>query len=333
MTDNAKTFTVKTANEWIQKAKVKPVPKRMFGDFWLEGELSILFSDTGTGKSVLAVQIADAIARGDAIEPIEMTAPAQKVLYLDFELTDKQFEMRYSEDAEGDQEFFHNHYEFSDNFFRGGDPEIRLGVSGTSTSFEEELLADIRDQLEHIGARTLIIDNITYLCRSQYHTSAALLLMKALKKLKNEMGLSMLVLAHTPKRSLWKPLSINDLQGSKHLANFADNIFAIGQSRFQPEYRYLKHIKPRNTELLYDEEVVVVYLIQKHVANFLSFKFDNLGREAGHLADYMGAPLKNLIETAQSYANEGLTQRAIAKKMECSLGSVNRYLQMAEYDD
>ena len=57
-------FEIKTANEWIRGAKSRPVPKRLFGEFWLESELAILFADTGVGKSLLAVQIAESIARG-----------------------------------------------------------------------------------------------------------------------------------------------------------------------------------------------------------------------------------------------------------------------------
>ena len=45
--------------------------------------------------------------------------------------------------------------------------------------------------------------------------------LKYLKKLKSKHGLSILALAHTPKRDATKPLGRNDLQGSKMLINFA----------------------------------------------------------------------------------------------------------------
>ena len=91
---------VKTASDWMRTAADKPVPKMLFGEFWLEGELGVMFADTGKGKSILAVQMAEAIARGSGIEPMKTTAQAQTVLYLDFELTEKQFEMRYTEDLD-----------------------------------------------------------------------------------------------------------------------------------------------------------------------------------------------------------------------------------------
>ena len=44
---------VKTASDWMRTAADKPVPKMLFGEFWLEGELGVMFADTGKGKSIL----------------------------------------------------------------------------------------------------------------------------------------------------------------------------------------------------------------------------------------------------------------------------------------
>ena len=52
---------VRTGNQCINDAKNKTVPKMLFSEFWHEGELSILFADTNVGKSILAVQMANAI--------------------------------------------------------------------------------------------------------------------------------------------------------------------------------------------------------------------------------------------------------------------------------
>lgn len=51
-----------------------------------------------------------------------------------------------------------------------------------------------------------------------------------LNNLKKRYGLSILVLAHTPKRSMECPITSNDLAGSKRLYNFFDSVFAIGKS-------------------------------------------------------------------------------------------------------
>ncbi len=48
---------VRPANEWLESTDCKPAAKPLFGDLWKEGELAIMFADTGLGKSILTVQI------------------------------------------------------------------------------------------------------------------------------------------------------------------------------------------------------------------------------------------------------------------------------------
>jgi hypothetical protein len=47
----------------------------------------------------------------------------------------------------------------------------------------------------------------------------------------------MLVLAHTPKRNLARPLTVNNLQDSKMLINFCDSAFATGKNQSTPGHR------------------------------------------------------------------------------------------------
>ena len=89
-------FKIMPANEWIEQAKTRPIPKMLFGEFWFEGELCILFADTNLGKSILAVQVGNSISKGKPILDFSFEAIKQPVLYFDFELSDKQFENRYS---------------------------------------------------------------------------------------------------------------------------------------------------------------------------------------------------------------------------------------------
>ena len=72
MPDSVGMMNIKTANQTILEASLCLRPVRCGTTFWYEGELSCLFADSNVGKSILAVQIADRIARTD------------NVLYLDF---------------------------------------------------------------------------------------------------------------------------------------------------------------------------------------------------------------------------------------------------------
>ena len=145
-------FTVKTGNRWIEQAKTRPIPQMLFGEFWFEGELCILFSDTNLGKSILAVQIGDSISKGEPVRGFKMEATKQPILYFDFELSDKQFENRYSIE-------FAQHYHWDDNFLRieiNPDAEI-------PENFEDYLNQSFEDAINKTSAKILIIDNITYL--------------------------------------------------------------------------------------------------------------------------------------------------------------------------
>ena len=150
-------FRMKTANDWMSEAEKKPKQKHLFGDFWFENELCVLFADTNVGKSILAVQIADSISRGAPISPLCVDAEPQLVLYFDFELSERQFFIRLDIDV---------------------DAEIPYG----------DYCQYVCDQIEAVmldaGAQTAILDNITYLGEELEKSKGALSLMKRLKDIK-----------------------------------------------------------------------------------------------------------------------------------------------------
>ena len=316
-------FKVKTANEWLELAKTSPIPEMLFGEFWHEGEISILFSDSNLGKSILSVQIADSISKGQQIPGFKLEAKKQPVLYFDFELSAKQFEVRYSIKNEA-QKVFENHYSFDDNFKRieiNPDAEIP-----TESTFENYLNQSLEQSIIETGAKILIIDNITYLKNETEQAKHALPLMKYLKALKSKYGLSILALAHTPKRDLSRPITQNDLGGSKMLYNFIDSCFAIGQSNTDKNLRYIKQIKARNTAMIYDTENVIVCQIDKPY-NFLAFEFIDYGAEREHLKQVTEKDRESTIEQAKELSQKGYSQRQISNELGISLGAVNKYLK------
>lgn len=314
--ENIGLFTIKSATKWIEEAKNKPVPKMLFGEFWFEGELSILFADTNLGKSILAVQIGNSISKNEKINPFKLEAPKQKILYFDFELSVKQFENRYSKD-------YKEHYQFDDNFIR---IEINAEAEIPENKDYEDFLCDsIERSIIETNSKVIIIDNITFLKNGNESAKDALPLMKQLKALKNKHGLSILVLGHTPKRDISKPVSINDLAGSKMLSNFCDSAFAIGQSSSDSNLRYFKQVKQRNTEQIYDSENVCVCQISKP-NNFLEFEFINYDEERNHLKEFKKSDKEELIQQVKELSADGKTQREISAELSISLGVVNKYL-------
>jgi RecA-family ATPase len=292
----------------------------LFGKFWYEGELCILFADSNLGKSILAVQIANSINRGTPIEPFEFEAEPQPVLYYDFELTSKQLEARYSHE-------FADHYVFRDDLYRGqlNDMELPEGF----TNFNQYLNYALERSIVQTKAKVIVIDNITYLGTENEQAKDALPLMKHLKALKNKYDLSILVLAHTPKRDVTMAITRNDLQGSKMLMNFCDSSFAIGESQIDNSLRYLKQIKQRNTEQVYGAERVCLCTINKP-HNFLQYQFLAYGKEWEHLQKQQHQQLKESdMARAVDLKLQGKTLREIGDEMGISHQKVDRLLKAA----
>jgi RecA-family ATPase len=311
-------FKVNTANHWLQQASTRPVPKMLFGKFWFEGELCILFADSNLGKSILAVQIGNSINTGVPMSPFMVESHPQPILYCDFELTDKQFESRYSDG-------YQDHYAFRDDFYRAElnpDSEAPQGFN----NFDEYLIASLERTIVQTGVKVIIVDNLTYLRNETEQAKNALSLMKHLKALKNRYGLSMLALAHTPKRDLSQQITGNDLQGSKMLMNFCDSAFTIGQSSTDKDLRYLKQIKQRNTEQVYGYTNICLCKVNKPL-NFLQFEFVNYGNEIDHLRKASERLNEAQMEQAAQLKLQGKTLREIGKEMGISYQKVDRLIK------
>ena len=151
-------------------------------------------------------------------------------------------------------------------------------------------------------------------------------LVRGLQAMIDKYQCSVLILAHTPKRDLSKPITRNDLQGSKMLINFCDSSFSIGESHSDKNLRYLKQIKQRNTEQIYDAENVCVCQIDKPF-NFLLFEFVNFGKEWEHLKQHTKKDKENLIEKVSELNQQGRSLREIGSELGISHMKVSRILK------
>ncbi len=309
---------IRTGRECLEDAKNKPIPKMLFGEFWHEGEISILFADTNVCKSILAVQIANSISMGVAINGFKLEAIKQSIIYFDFELSDKQFQNRYSLNYECN-------YPFDNNFIRS---DVNTNFTDYN-NFEAELFFALENAIQARQCKIIIVDNITFLKTQSTETAKdALPLMRKLIELKKRFSLSMLILAHTPKRNLSNPITINDLAGSKHLSNFADSIFSIGASNNDTQKRYLKQIKARATEKKYDSDNVIICKIHKPL-NFLGFHFLGYGEEREHLKQFTDSDKVELEQKIIQFKgnNPNLSYREIANSLNTNHMKVKRVIE------
>ena len=289
---------VSTAYELMQEASQMKELTPLYSPFFYENECSILFADTNVGKSILSVQIADEISR-----------KGYEVLYLDFEMSLRQFASRCRDDN-GEIYKFHN------NFMRGS-INIENLREDSQSHFEDELMAGIENRIDVFQPQVVIIDNLTYLCIQSESGTEAGQLMRKLMEIKNRYNISMLVISHTPKRNPAEPLTENSLAGSKRIANFADSMFAIGRSTQGENVRYIKQIKSRSGEIVYGASNVQVCHID-YVDGLLRFVVDGEDHEANHLKRNNNL-LKDSEEQIKQLLQEGKSVREICSQL--SVGS------------
>lgn len=290
-------LSIKTVGKVIEAASSQAVPKDYYHKLIHENETIILFADTGQGKSILAYQIADKVSR-DGIP----------TLYADFELSGKQIENRYSDN-------YTNHYIFHDNFYRAEISMDQADLTAVQGKSIDELIIDgLIDGVKQLGAKFLVVDNITYLGKETEKSRDALPLMQKLKRMQKELGITILCLAHTPKRDESRPITKNDLAGSKMLINFCDSAFAIGKSSQDNSMRYIKQLKARATEEIYHADNVAVYRITKP-SNFLHFQFLGFSTEWEHLKQITDADIKQRENQVMELHKAGRSLREIQTEL------------------
>lgn len=304
LADRVGILRITPVNETISKAKLEADPVMIWGPFWYEGECCIFFADTNIGKSILAVQIAEDIAKS-----------GKRVLIFDFEHTSKQFQLRYTDLHTGET------HKFPDEFMRA---EIDLD------NLDADRMTDqVMDTLEEIADKdlfdVLIVDNITFLCINAEKSDEMTRLMQRfsnLKKRKAKEGkkISVMIIAHTPKRPLCLPLSINDLAGSKKLSIFADSVFAMGKSAKDINTVYLKQLKTRNDKIIHGVDNVKLFTREK-VGSMLRFVEQNpsVDNEMNLLDNSSLAK----TEAVKELTAEGRSCRDIARVTGMSKSAVN----------
>lgn len=298
---------IKNLNKVLQEAIQQPSPKQMFGEFWYQNELCILFACENVGKSILAIQAGEDVAR-----------TGNKVLYLDFELSAQQIKQRYSNKNVD----FHC---FNENL---------LYYNGEVMN-EEELFDFLLSSIAQYQVNTIIIDNISYMANGLESGTNALTLMKRLNEMKKDFNISMLLIAHTKKRNNKNIITSDDLSGSKKIVNFCDSAFCIGRSNINQNEIYLKQIKVRNGEYKYTTDNVLVGRILK-VNSFLKFVPSREDIEEDLLKpDKSGAKLDKVIlkQRCLMLHYKGISNREIAKRLGITEGTVRNWLKLYEVEE
>ena len=297
-------FDVRRPNEYASPQDV-PVPSDLlFDPLIYENECAVLFADANVGKSILAVQIAEQVAN----------EIPHNVIYFDFELSPQQFAVRY-----------HPEHQFPDNFIRAS--LSFENFSDDIDDYQAYVFNEMKNVIIDQKAKFVVIDNLSSICLNSESSVEASRLMCSLIQLKTALNLTILVVAHSPKRNPDLPISLNSLAGSRRIANFADSIFAIGKSALSPSVRYIKQLKSRNDDIRYDEDNVLLCHIE-FIDYGLRFVEDGNASEAEllHRPPTKG-PSKQTLQRVKDLHEKGKSCRQIASELGISHTSVRRQLE------
>lgn len=259
-------------NDWLREAKPAYRPEFLFGDLWRPGEVTVLAGETGVGKSILAVQIAESIARGrspfrepqheihfgPARPPVKKVFPPprrQRVLYLDLETSPAKMRERYTCPSPILGKLPVS-YRFASNFERSGYGEnIKV-----PDHFRGDLARYLRHSVElairYSEADVIIVDDLAALEPSAPRSNGPARWLRRFRAMAAQ-GHSFLILTHlrsggnrrtsnspTP-RLHTPPLSLSDLTLGHQIAELADTVIGIGRTTYGPEYRYIKVLKSK----------------------------------------------------------------------------------------
>lgn len=289
-------FYVRAMNKCLLRAKQLPPLVTLFPNIVLEGDLCIIFGQSGIGKTIFAMQVARKIA-----------ADGRRVLYLDFEMSERQLALRYETPN------------FPPTFFRA---EMK------TDSVIDNVLASIEDTAMLNHTDVLFIDNITALGQSLDKGVEAGTLMASLNALKKEHGWTLVVLNHVPKRySGSLPLSLEAIQGSAKLNQLVDDAIGLGVSDKDNSMVYVKQCKWRNAEATLTADHVAVYERRKDDSGNLGFMFRCYDSECNLLGIAADNGREETAANVVSLRGRGRTQQQIAAELGISQSKVSRILK------
>jgi hypothetical protein len=226
----------------------------LFDDFWREGELALFFGPASGGKSVLALQLGDALARGGGLLGFGNPRGRRRVLYVDLLHTEEQFQMRCVGGSV--------RHRFPMNLFRDRPPSL--------SQLFEWLRANV---LAH-KIQVVIIDDLSAVRNTNDGVRETLGLMRKLRELRDELGISILAITDSAEPTR-RTIGERELGRSRMLCSVADSVFAIGRGLDRPEDFYLIQTGSRSSAVEWTEEYAPTATLGRTDSGLLAFEFDD----------------------------------------------------------
>lgn len=227
----------RSLSELMDIAANSPDLRKLLGNYILENSMTLLIGERASSKTYLAMQIGLAVSQGMPRFLGETIEIHGTVLYLNFELSEKQIALRL-------QRLINMGLPYP---LRSNDSFHVCSVRG---KLDEELLDEIGKQIEEHHPVLIIIDNFRAAfsdVRADDNSAVARSLLN-LANLKDEHNTTILIIHHT-KKGTSELATHSDLQsGGGALSDFADADFFIRKSKQSKFQRILKRGKSREVE-------------------------------------------------------------------------------------
>lgn len=234
-------FEFYTVDSLVKLAAI-PRPPMMLSHLVRKGELSVLFSSAGVGKSTLALQLAVNVARGTSVDDVHLTNehPPATVMYLDLENPARTIAERVQ------------------NGFDGKDRLhiVKQAADADGMKSPKEFVKAIQFAQETLKADLIVIDNLSCFYMDGEKKSEANKLITPLHELAQS-GPAVLAIAHTPKRAANTSIGMSDLSGSAQFGNRPDHVFALNATSTADQV-YLIEFKAREDQKVFEHEVLVM---------------------------------------------------------------------------
>lgn len=254
----------------------------LFDEFWREGEIALLFGGESSGKSILAMQIADSVAKGRGIGCLKMTAKRQKVLYVDLNTSERQFASRY------------------------GSTKLSANLFHYRPDSETNLSAMIERYVESEGIRTIIVDSIEEMKRTLYGVRETLSFMRQMRVLSRRHNVSILVLA-TDHLTRDRDVTPDAIAEYRLLCSAADGVSCIGNLTDKPATRFLLQLRTRAEKIVWGFQDSPEFTIERDGKDMPRAVFDErFSPEIDHV-------LKETLTEIARLRRDGVPYRDIAR--------------------
>ncbi len=195
--------------------------RKIVGAFLYEDTVSLLFSRTNYGKSLLAFQFAYAAATGSQFDPCEALCndcEPMKTIVVDLELDHKTIADRHKHILKDPNPLLSNFIYFHEQL----ENPLLIGF---------DLLQRIETVAEEEEAKLLIIDNISKLLPDAVKPETATMVITILNQIRVKTGATILVIGHTTKGNPSIAIQPGDYYGSAMIQNFFHELFYLDKTR------------------------------------------------------------------------------------------------------